>query len=105
MPGFAAWGEFVFTKPCKPLVYSFIREVRVVKLQKSAGARNFCPKIQRVLGTLGINANSSPAIMFDKKKPPQDFIRRTLVIRDSFQEKDQHRAALCAARLISTLCT
>ena len=33
----------------------------VVKLPKSAGARHYCPKIQRVPGTLGTRANSSPA--------------------------------------------
>ena len=32
----------------------------VVKLPKSAGARRYCPKIQRVPDTLGIHANSSP---------------------------------------------
>ena len=32
----------------------------VVKLPKSAGARQYCPKIQRVPGTLGTHANSSP---------------------------------------------
>ena len=34
----------------------------VVKLPKSVGARHYCPKIPRVPGTLGIRANSSPAM-------------------------------------------
>ena len=34
----------------------------VVKLSKSAGTRHYCPKIQRVPGTLGTRANSSPAL-------------------------------------------
>ena len=33
----------------------------VVKLPKTAGARQNCPKIQQVPGTLGTCANSSPA--------------------------------------------
>ena len=32
----------------------------LVKLPKSTGARYYCPKIQRVPGTLGTHANSSP---------------------------------------------
>jgi hypothetical protein len=32
----------------------------VVKMQKSAGARQYCRKILRVPGTLGTRANSSP---------------------------------------------
>ena len=32
----------------------------VVKLPKSAGARHYCPKIQRVPGNLSTRANSSP---------------------------------------------
>ena len=35
----------------------------VVKLPKSAGARHYCPKIQRVPGTHGTRANSSPVFI------------------------------------------
>ena len=37
-------------------------QLYIVKLQKSAGATHYCPKIPRVPGTLGTRANSSPAI-------------------------------------------
>ena len=33
-----------------------------VKLSKSAGARDYCPKIPWVTGTLGTRANSSPGM-------------------------------------------
>jgi hypothetical protein len=36
----------------------------LVKLPKSAGARHDCPKIAQVPGTLGIRANSSPALEY-----------------------------------------
>ena len=36
----------------------------VVKLPKSAGARQYCPKIPQVPGTLGTRANSSPVLHF-----------------------------------------
>ena len=35
-------------------------QLYIVKLQKSAGATHYCPKIPRVPGTLGTRANSSP---------------------------------------------
>jgi len=36
----------------------------VVKLPKSTGASNYCPKIPQMPGTLVTQANSSPASMF-----------------------------------------
>ena len=35
----------------------------VVKLPKSAGVRQYCPKILQVPGTLGTCANSSPGLL------------------------------------------
>ena len=44
---------------CKSSKFKSETQPYVVKLPKSKGASKYCPKIQRVPGTLGTRANSS----------------------------------------------